>query len=91
MNNERYCLKSGFVLREIAGEFIAVPVNEYGNSVGMIILNEVSAMICSMLQTEKTPAELTDKISSEFDVSEAEAQEDIITFLDELKRLDLLA
>ena len=27
MTEEKFCLKDGFVLREIAGEFLAVPVN----------------------------------------------------------------
>ena len=90
MNEERYSVKNGFVLREIAGEFIAVPVNDYGNSVGMLVLNQVSAVIWDMLQSERTLAELTDKISSEFDVSKAEAEADIVAFIDELRKLGLL-
>ena len=90
MNEERYSIKSGFVLREIAGEFIAVPVNDYGNSVGMIVLNQVSAVIWDMLQSERTLLELTDQISSEFDVSKAEAEADIVAFIDELRKLGLL-
>lgn len=90
MNEERYSIKSGFVLREIAGEFIAVPVNNYGNSVGMIVLNQVSAIIWDMLQSERTLLELTDQISSEFDVSKAEAEADIVAFIDELRKLGLL-
>lgn len=90
MNEERYSIKSGFVLREIAGEFIAVPVNDYGNSVGMLVLNQVSAVIWDMLQSERTLLELTDQISSEFDVSKAEAEADIVAFIDELRKLGLL-
>ncbi len=90
MNEEKFRLKNGFVLREIAGEFIAVPVNPCGNSVGMIVLNPVSALIWQTLQTECTLSEIADKISSEFDVSKDEAERDIVDFLKELRELDFL-
>jgi hypothetical protein len=43
-----------------------------------------------MLQSERTLLELTDQISSEFDVSKAEAEADIVAFIDELRKLGLL-
>ena len=72
MTDEKFCLKDGFVLREIAGEFLAVPVNSVENSSQLIVLNPVSALIWKMLGEEKTLAQLVDGITAEFDVSAEE-------------------
>ena len=90
MNEEKFCLKDGFVLREIAGEFLAVPVNSVENSAQLIVLNPVSAEIWKMLETEKTVSELVDGITAEFAVSREEAQGDILAFLEQLKEMKFL-
>ena len=90
MNSEKFCLKDGFVLREIAGEFLAVPVNSVENSSQLIVLNPVSAEIWKMLEAEKTLSELVDGITSEFAVSREEAEGDIVAFLEQLKDLKFL-
>ncbi len=90
MNSEKFCLKDGFVLREIAGEFLAVPVNSVENSSQLIVLNPVSAEIWKMLGEEKSLSELVDGITSEFAVSREEAEEDIVAFLEQLKDLKFL-
>lgn len=90
MNSEKFCLKDGFVLREIAGEFLAVPVNSVENSAQLIVLNPVSAEIWKMLGEEKSLSELVDGITSEFAVSREEAEEDIVAFLEQLKDLKFL-
>ena len=77
-------IKEGFVLREIAGEFLAVPVNSVENSSQLIVLNPVSAEIWKLLETEKTVAELVDGITAEFSVSREEAEGDITAFLEQL-------
>ena len=90
MTDEKFCLKDGFVLREIAGEFLAVPVNSVENSSQLIVLNPVSALIWKMLGEEKTLAQLVDGITAEFDVSAEEAKADTEAFLEQLKELEFL-
>ena len=90
MTDEKFCLKDGFVLREIAGEYLAVPVSSVENSAQLIVLNPVSAEIWKLLETEKTLSEIVDGITSDFSVSREEAEGDIIAFLEQLKELNFL-
>ena len=84
MDNKKYCLKPGYVLREIAGEHIAIPVTAE-NTTDIVVLNPVSAILWKELQTEKTLDELTDVICSNFDIAKEEAAADIKEFLDSLE------
>lgn len=85
-----YSIKSGYVFREIAGEFLVVPVTPNDGVKGMIILNPVSALLWQMLQSGKTVDELLKGVTSEFDVADEEARADILDFLSQLDKLGLL-
>lgn len=85
-----YSIKSGYVFREIAGEFLVVPVTPDDGVKGMMILNPVSALLWQMLQSEKTVDELIKGVTSEFDVADDEARADILDFLAQLDNLGLL-
>lgn len=80
MSCEKYQLKPGYVLREIAGEYIAVPVSAE-NTTDIVVLNPVSAVLWEELQTEKTVEELTATVCANFDVQPQTATEDIREFL----------
>ena len=79
---ERYSVKQGYVLREIAGEYLAVPSQNGGE---IVILNPVSRVLWEELQEPKTLDELTAKITEMFDVEKDEARSDISQFLENLK------
>ena len=83
MENKKYCLKPGYVLREIAGEHLAIPVTAE-NSSDIVVLNPVSAILWSELETEKTIDELADKICESFDINREEATSDIKEFVESL-------
>ena len=84
-------LKGEFVLREVAGEIIVIPVGKTAlNFNGMICINAVSAEIWKGLQEEKTKAEILENILQEFDVSLEEATADLDVFLHQLKENNLL-
>lgn len=85
-----YSIKSGYVFREIAGEFLVVPVTPDDGVKGMMILNPVSALLWQMLQSGKTVEELLKGVTSEFDVADDEARADILDFLAQLDNLGLL-
>ena len=86
MENKKYSIKQGYVVREIAGEFIAVPVDSSCGT-NIIILNPVSKLLWEELQKDVTLTELVDKVTSSFDVSREEAEKDTKEFLFELLQL----
>ena len=83
-------LKKGFVLREVAGETVVVPVNAELNFNGMITLNETAKVLWSILENETTEDALVKAILGEFNIDEATAQNDVALFIQKLKGLDFL-
>ena len=78
-------LEKEFVLREIAGDYVIIPV---GKTViefnGLITVNEVGVSIWNMLQNEVTFDQIFQGILNEYEVEESVAREDIREFLDQL-------
>ena len=78
-------INSEFVLREIAGEYVIIPV---GSTVlgfnGLITVNEVGVVLWKMLQEEVTLEQLVQGILAEYDVEEDVVREDVQEFLDKL-------
>ena len=84
-------IKGEFLVREVAGEIIVIPVGRTALDFnGMICLNAVSAQIWSGLQEDKTREEMVEMILEEFEVSREEAASDLDEFLHQLKENDLL-
>lgn len=83
-------LKKGFVLREVAGETVVVPVEAELNFNGMITLNEAAKVLWNVLENETSTEDLVKAILSEFDVDEKTAQNDVDAFVQKLKGLDFL-
>lgn len=89
MENKKYIIKQGFVVREIAGEFIAVPVDSScGTSI--VVLNPVSKFLWEELRSEKTFDELLDAMLKNYDVSREEAETDLKEFLAQLTENGLI-
>ena len=89
MENKKYIIKQGFVVREIAGEFIAVPVDSScGTSI--VVLNPVSKFLWEELRSEKTFGELLDAMLKNYDVSREEAETDLKEFLAQLTENGLI-
>lgn len=78
-------LEKEFVLREIAGDYVIIPV---GKTViefnGLITVNEVGVSIWNMLQNEVTFDQIVQGILNEYEVEESVAREDIREFLNKL-------
>ncbi len=85
---ESYMVKSGYVIREIADEYLAVPV---GSGADIVVLNPVSKMLWECMQTPKTVDELVKAVVDEYGIGEAQAKEDIIAFIESLKKSNLIA
>ena len=89
MDNKKFSIKLGYVAREIAGEYVAVPVD---SSCGahIVVLNPVSKFLWDELKTEKTFDELLDAMLKNYDVPKEEAEKDLKEFLMQLIENGLL-
>lgn len=84
-------IKDGFILRQVAGNYIAVAVGEESvNFNAMVTTNETGAFLWGKLQTEITEEELLDALVSEYDIDKETARADISEFLEELRKGKLL-
>lgn len=91
MDNKIYCIKGAYTLRQIAGEYLAIPIgNEAGDDANIIILNPVSQVIWGKLETGATFDEILDDVMKEFNVEKEEASADIKDFLNGLEQANLL-
>ena len=84
-------LRGEFVVRQVMEHTVAVPVGQtvlYFN--GMVMLNQVSQVIWTCLKQETTLAAMVSAVTDAFTVSEAEAQSDILEFLEMLRKMQLL-
>ena len=83
--------KKGFVLRNIVGEYILMPVGEnIGKFKGTILLNEVSAFIWQQLQNPVSREELLKAILEEFEVEESVAAADLDALLAQFEEYDVI-
>ena len=84
-------IKGEYLLREVVGETILVPVGktalEYN---GMIIINETGALIWKALEQHLTEQETLEKMMDAFEVDIDEASADLQEFLTYLKSVGLI-
>lgn len=84
-------LKGEFVLREIAGEVILVPVGQTAlHFNGIITLNQTGVEIWKGIREEKNREQILEQILEQFEVSRETAQADMETFLQYLNENGLI-
>lgn len=84
-------LKYDFAVREIAGEFVLIPMGAAALQFsGMVTTNEVGAFLCEELKQDTTREALLAGICREFETDEATAAKDLDGFLDMLRRAGIL-
>ncbi len=84
-------LKYEFAVREIAGEYVLIPMGGAALAFsGMVSTNGVGAFICQQLKDETTEDAILDGICQEFSVDRDTARQDMLQFLDGLRRARLL-
>ena len=80
-----------FVLREIAGDYIIVPVGESAIDFnGMITLNEIAVFIWKLLQEDHSYDEILHTILNEYDSTEDQVRKDLDDFLKQMKEANLI-
>lgn len=78
-------IKEGFIIREVGGEHIVVPIGENGKHFhGMIKLNESGAFLWRFFAQEHSEADAVAALTGEYDVDEATAKKDVAAFCEML-------
>ena len=84
-------IKREFVLREIAGDILLVPVGKTALDLnGMLTLNEVGAEIWKMLPEAESEGEIVERLLQVYDADAAQVREDVSEFLGRLRELGIL-
>jgi len=75
-----------FLLRDVAGSLVIVPVGAAVTAFpGMITLNATAAFLWELLEKEQTVDTLVAGLMDRYDVDEARAREDVVAFVERLK------
>lgn len=96
INEERgapaYLARPGYVLREVAGEYLLIPViMQEDLRTQMAVLNESGKFLWEQLQQERTMDQLQDAMTEKYDVTPEKAREDIEEFVTMLRKHQLIA
>ncbi len=84
-------LKSGFILREVAGNYVVVAVGERVKTFnGVINLNETGAFIWKQLEQENSTDKIIEKMIDEYEVSKEQASLDVNSFITKMKEAGLV-
>ena len=84
-------IKDGYILREIAGEYVVIPSGEDLDLNLMITLNETGSFLWQKLTDGATEEELVQALLAEYDVDEARAKNAVTAFITKLRDQDFLA
>ncbi len=84
-------ISPNFILREVAGEFIVIPVGEAARNLsGLIALNGSAKFLFDLLQADRTEKELLNAMLNAYDIDEPTAAADISEFLEMLREQRML-
>lgn len=88
---ENMKVKEEFILRDIAGMQVLIPIGTTNLRFnGIIYLKSVSVEIWKSLEQGKEKEEILEILLEQFDVSREEASKDLDAFIKQLKENDLL-
>ena len=77
-------IKDGFLLRQVAGQTVVLPIGGDMDLNLMITLNDTGAFLWEKLQEETDEAALVAALLAEYDVDEATAKQAVTAFLAKL-------
>ncbi len=84
-------IKNGFILKQVAGQNVVMPVGENClNFNAAITLNETAAFLWQALGEDCTEEELIKKLCDNYEVETENAKADIAVFLGVLRENDIL-
>ncbi|MFR5366711.1 PqqD family protein [Intestinibacter bartlettii] len=84
-------IKKEFILREIVGDIVLVPINKSTSKFdGLITMNEIGKFIWENIESAKDEEELLQRILDEYEVDRDVAKADLDEFLGKLKAVDII-
>ena len=84
-------IKKEFILREIVGDIVLVPINKSTSKFdGLITINEIGKFIWENIESSKDEDELLQRILDEYEVDKDVAKADLDEFLGKLKAVDII-
>ena len=84
-------LSDQYMLRQVADEYLVIPVGEAALKVkGLIGLSESGSLLYRRLQDGCTEAELVTALLSEYDIDADTARADTREFLEQMRRMGIL-
>lgn len=84
-------LKEGFMLRQVAGQYMAVPLAERSTELhGMLTMNETGAFLWEQLSQEQTVDSLVAALVDNYDVTIEVARQATQDFIAQLEREQVL-
>lgn len=84
-------LKKDFILREIMGDVVLVPINQSTSQFnGLITVNELGKFIWENLEKVQDENDLLQLILDEYEVDRDVAKKDLDEFLQVLKNMDIV-
>ena len=84
-------IKDGFLLRQVAGQTVVLPIGGDMDLNLMITLNDTGAFLWEKLQEETDEAALVAALLGEYDVDEATAKQAVADFVAKLNENGFLA
>lgn len=76
-------IKEGFVIRQVGGEYVVVPVGARSKEFhGMINLNATGALLWNFFSQEHTLNEGVDALCNQYEVERTIAEKDVKAFMD---------
>ncbi|GAB4424662.1 MAG: hypothetical protein Kow00106_21440 [Anaerolineae bacterium] len=89
--HRRYQRDPALIAQEALDETIVVPLGQSGGAhAAPYVLNEVAGYIWSLLDGERTVADIAALIAARYEVSPEEAERDVSAFLGEMERLGVV-
>lgn len=84
-------IKDGFILRNIADEWVVVPIGERALQMqGALVLNEVAAFIWKQMQSSIAYETIVSQMLDQYDISPETAAQDLHSFLQKLRAIDAI-
>ena len=84
-------IKKDFVLRQVAGSWMAVPIGAMACEMGgLIALNGTAADIWNILQDDHTEDEVVDILLMHYEAERSQIQENVHDFITELRQKGML-
>jgi len=84
-------IKAGYLLRDIAGQTIVVPIGaEAIKFNGIVTLNKTGKVLWNSLLSEQSMDGLVQVLWNQFEVDETTALTDVLAFVEKLKKANLL-